>query len=61
MNKRIAILILAVVLAAQVLAPAPALTCKIMRFGNAAKPTCMCHGENARWRAWPMAACLVRR
>lgn len=46
MNKRIAILILAVVLAAQVLAPAPALTCKIMRFGNA-KPTCMCRGENA--------------
>ena len=60
MNRRIATLILAVVLAAQVQAPAPALTCKIMRFGSG-KPTCMCRGENARWRAWPMAACLVRR
>jgi hypothetical protein len=44
MNKRPATLILAVVLAAQVQAPAPAFTCKIMRFGNA-KPTCMCRGE----------------
>ena len=60
MNRRIATLILAVVLAAHVEAPAPPLSRKNMWF-RSGKPTCLCRGENARWRAWPMAACLVRR
>lgn len=56
MSRRIAILLLVVMLAV----PQPALTCQIRRFGNA-KPTCLCRGDRGRWRAWPMVACLVRR